>query len=273
MMKRFLVLLSAIAALPLLTAAEKPRAASEVVPLTAAHSHNDYAHARPLFDALDHGFCSVEADIFLVDGKLEVGHLKWFLRSDRTLESLYLEPLRQRIKQNGGRVYRNGPTVTLLIEIKTEPGITYAELRKTFAKYADILTSVENGKVNQRAVTAIITGNLPRRQLAADPVRYAMLDGQPKDLDSKASPDLIPWVSVSWSGTFAWRGEGPMPAAERKKLQETAVKAHQSGRKLRFWGAPDALAVWKELRAAGVDLLSVDDLVGAQKFLLEDGKH
>jgi hypothetical protein len=46
--------------------------AAAPVPLTRAHAHNDYLHARPLFDALDHGFCSVEADVWLVDGKLLV---------------------------------------------------------------------------------------------------------------------------------------------------------------------------------------------------------
>ncbi len=44
--------------------------AADAAPLVNAHAHNDYAHKRPLADALDHGFCSVEADIFLVDGAL-----------------------------------------------------------------------------------------------------------------------------------------------------------------------------------------------------------
>ena len=48
--------------------------AGEVIPLPRAHAHNDYRHERPLFDALDHGFCSVEADIFLVEGQLLIGH-------------------------------------------------------------------------------------------------------------------------------------------------------------------------------------------------------
>ena len=42
--------------------------------LPAAHAHNDYLHKRPLLDALAQGFCSVEADIFLVDGALLVAH-------------------------------------------------------------------------------------------------------------------------------------------------------------------------------------------------------
>ena len=44
---------------------------AEPTPLLHGHAHNDYLHPRPLLDALDQGFCSVEADIFLVDGKLQ----------------------------------------------------------------------------------------------------------------------------------------------------------------------------------------------------------
>src|SRR5262245_45294116 len=72
-----------------------------VVPLPQAHAHNDYEHKRPLLDALDNGFCSVEADIFLVNGELLVGHTSKDLRPERTLEKLYLDPLRQRVKANG----------------------------------------------------------------------------------------------------------------------------------------------------------------------------
>src|SRR4051794_37993520 len=99
-----------IAAAGLALAADAP-----VTPLKNAHAHNDYAHARPLFDALDQGFCSVEADVFLVDGKLLVGHTLFELKPDRTLESLYLDPLRERIKTNGGRVYRGGLPCWLLV--------------------------------------------------------------------------------------------------------------------------------------------------------------
>jgi len=48
--------------------------AAEVPCLPGAHAHNDYLHARPLLDARDHGFCSVEADVHLVNGKLLVAH-------------------------------------------------------------------------------------------------------------------------------------------------------------------------------------------------------
>jgi hypothetical protein len=71
MVNRFvllLVLLTSSAAL----AAEVAHAV--VKPLSEAHSHNDYLHRRPLLDALEQGFCGVEADVFLVDGDLLVAH-------------------------------------------------------------------------------------------------------------------------------------------------------------------------------------------------------
>src|SRR5947207_10532669 len=96
-----------------------------VVPLIRAHAHNDYEQKRPLFDALERGFCSIEADVWLVDGRLLVAHDRKNARPERTLEALYLDPLRERILQNGGRVYRDGPTVTLLIDVKSDATNTY----------------------------------------------------------------------------------------------------------------------------------------------------
>lgn len=61
-------------------------------PLWRAHAHNDYEHPRPLFDALDHRFGSVEADIYLVGDQLLVAHDPVELDPTRTLESLYLAP-------------------------------------------------------------------------------------------------------------------------------------------------------------------------------------
>src|SRR5215210_7907450 len=80
-------LAAVLAALAL--AAASPAAARAQTPppaLPRAHAHNDYEHARPLLDALDRGFGSVEADIFLVDGALLVAHARDSVRADRTLE-------------------------------------------------------------------------------------------------------------------------------------------------------------------------------------------
>src|SRR5436190_8469009 len=75
---------------------------ANVTPLLHAHAHNDYLHPHPLRDALACGFCSVEADIHLVNGELLVAHDRDKTRPGRTLEKLYLAPLRRRVRDNGG---------------------------------------------------------------------------------------------------------------------------------------------------------------------------
>ncbi len=249
------------------SAVEETKTTPVVTPLPLAHSHNDYQHKRPLFDALDHGFCSVEADVFLVDGKLLVGHFELFLSSKRTLQNLYLDPLRERVRKNGGRVYPGGPEFTLLIEIKSEPKATYAALRKLLAEYDDILTVVEKGKATRKAVTVVITGQIPRDEIKADSPRYASIDGSARDLQSDSPADLIPWVSLRWTNYFKWRGEGEMPAEEKAKLRELAGKAGKVGRRLRFWDAPDMPAVWREMLDAKVGVIGADDLEGLRKVL------
>jgi glycerophosphoryl diester phosphodiesterase len=62
-----------------------------------------------------------------------------------------------------------------------------------------------------------------------------------------------------------------MPDAERARLKEIVAKAHQRGRKVRFWGSPDQPLFWKELLADDVDLINTDHLEAAQKFLVSDG--
>ena len=118
---------------------------AEPVPLIHVHAHNDYEHTRPLFDALDHGFCSVEADIYLVDGQLLVAHDRAKVKPERTLQALYLDPLRDRVKKNGGRVYPGGPECVLLIDEKTRWQTLYPVLRQTLKNYADMLTTFESG--------------------------------------------------------------------------------------------------------------------------------
>ena len=246
-----------------------PHAVAQPTPLIHAHSHNDYEHTRPLFDALDRGFCSVEADIYLVDGQLLVAHERSQVKPERTLQALYLDPLRERIKKNGGRVYPTTPGFTLLIDVKTDAEKTYAGLREVLKQYADLFTVFRADTTEPKAITAIISGNRARNLMAAETLRYAALDGRLADLEGNDSKHLIPWVSDNWESNFKWRGHGPLPDDERQKLKEIVAKAHQKGRRIRFWATPDQPAFWRELQTAGVDLIGVDDLAGLQIFLLE----
>jgi hypothetical protein len=190
---------------------------AQVTPLDRAHAHNDYAHQRPLLDALDAGFCSVEADVYLVDGDLWVAHDREDLKSTRRLTNLYLDPLLQRARNYG-----------------------------------------------------VISGNRPTELLASETHRLAFIDGRFKDMDdNKAAPDLIPWISENWTDHFVWNGRGTMTEGEEVKLKHIIGKAHEQGRKIRFWSTPETGAFWRKAHGMGVDFINTDRLKRLRSILLE----
>ncbi len=255
------------ALLPLLVLCLVSASLADPAPLVRAHAHNDYEHARPLLDALDRGFCSVEADVFLVDGRLLVAHDRKDVKVERTLAALYLEPLRQRVRHNGGRVFRGGPTLILLVDVKSEAAPTYAALHAELEQYAEMLTSFRSSGSTPAAVTVIVSGNRAPADMLIQPLRYAAMDGRKEDLELNSSPELVPLVSENWRKVFTWNGEGEMPHGEREALEAWVQRAHLQGRKVRFWNAPDREESWRILFGAGVDLLGTDDLDGLSTFL------
>ena len=236
-------------------------------PLPQAHAHNDYEHKRPLLDALAHGFCSVEADVYWTNSALLVAHDADKVNAKRTLQALYLDPLRERVKQNGGRVYSNGPSVMLLIDFKTEAKSTYAALRPVLEKYRDILTTFTPTATRTGPVTIVLSGNRPIQAVASERERLVAIDGRLPDMDEGPSPHLVPLVSDNWTKHFQWRGQGTLSQDESGRLKALVERAHAQGRKIRFWAVPDTEAGWRVMHEAGVDLINTDNLAGLQQFL------
>jgi hypothetical protein len=247
-----------------------------VQPLERAHAHNDYEHERPLLDALSHGFTSVEADVYLVDGGLLVAHDPEDLDPERTLQSLYLDPLREIVRRNGDSVYRHWDgSLHLLVDIKNTGAATYTEIHRVLRQYRSMLTTWKNGKMKERAVTVVISGDRPRELMESQRTRFAGYDGRLSDLGSGIPASFMPLVSDNWTRHFTWLGVGPMPEAERQKLRQIVQQAHAAGYRVRFWATPDLdvparEALWRELVAAGVDHINTDDLAGLQEFLLAE---
>jgi hypothetical protein len=190
-----------------------------------------------------------------------------------TLQALYLDPLRERVKTNGGRVFAGGPEFTLLVELKGDWQTSYPVLRDILKPYAPILTTFRDGETITNAIIVIITGHRAPEMFAGETVRYAALDGDLPDLESTRPATLVPWVSSEWSRTFKWRGVGPIPEPEKLKLKELVTKAHQQGRRVRFWGAPDQPVFWRVILDEGVDLINTDDLEGVREFLTAGHHH
>ena len=246
-----------------------------ISPLHKAHSHNDYEQERPLFEALDHGFCSVEADVHLVNGILLVAHDADQVDTDRTLSSLYLEPLRKRIDQFNGSVYPAEPDVSiqLLIDFKTPGASTYMALKGELEKYRMYLTRFENGAIKPGPITIVISGNRPIQMVASDSSRLAFIDGRLEDLNNGPGPELMPLISSSWPDTFEWNGNGSMPIVEKSKLEELVKQTHAQGKKLRFWGHPDVPEVWRQLNELEMDWINTDNIGSMASYLRSEVKN
>lgn len=254
-----------------------------VVPLTHGHSHNDYEQRRPLAEALSRGYTSIEVDVNLVGGQLLVGHdLIQALIRNRTLRSMYLDPLADWVQRNGGEVFAPGaPALTLLIDVKTEARSTWRALEAVLTEYGQstkgLLTRWTPDGLEPGAITVIVSGNRATDLVAADDDRYTSLDGRLADLDGAGldGPDaaLMPLISARWADVFGWRGTKQISDADLDRLRALVAAAHAQGRRIRFYDTPDGTAairenVWRTELAAGVDLLNVDDLAQGQEFLL-----
>lgn len=262
----------------LLTASVSVASSSQperVTPLAQAHAHNDYEHGRPLLDALDEGFTSVEADVWLMGGELLVAHDRGDVVPGATLENLYLQPLAERVRANGGRVHPGWDgSLQLLIDVKSDAGRTYAALDKLLRRYGGMMTMFSRHGIEEGAVTATISGNRDRDAMERQKVRYAAYDGRLTDLGSDAPASLVPLISDSWTETFSWHGEGAMPRSERRRLHDIVADAHAEGRRVRFWATSDLAApaqrrVWQAALDAGVDYLESDHLSDLRRVLLD----
>lgn len=243
--------------------------AQSVTPIMRGHAHNDYEHPRPLFEALDNGFTSIEADVFLRNGDLLVGHSESELKPERDLKRLYLAPLFARVQQNGGSVYPTKVEVILLVDIKEKGPDVYEELKRELEPYKDLLTSYDVAKgVSHKAVMVVLSGDRPSEVLKKEDQRMAFLDGTLKDLDpNPTDAQLFPLISDNWDDHFKWNGEGRIGLPDEAKLKLLVDRAHSQKQLIRFWGAPDVPNFWQTLLDDGVDLINTDKLAEFHAFM------
>ncbi|MEA3478256.1 MAG: phosphatidylinositol-specific phospholipase C/glycerophosphodiester phosphodiesterase family protein [Bacteroidota bacterium] len=237
-----------------------------------AHAHNDYLHERPLLDALDNGFRSIEADVIAVGDSLYVAHDRKDIMPGRTLRALYLNPLMEYISDKEGSIYDSASPLILLVDIKDDGLATYQLLDRILNDYREILCGVSRKAYVRGSVMIVVSGNRPIEYMMQQTERFSFVDGRLNDLLGDYGPHLMPLISDRWPKYFSWKGKGAMPEKEKKQLRTYVQLAHDNGQLIRFWATPDRPGkerdtVWNELLEAGVDLINTDDLTGLRAFL------
>lgn len=242
-------------------------------PLPSAHAHNDYEHDDPCHGALNLGFRSLEVDVFPVGDDLLVGHDPEDLVPERTIERLYLEPLRRwcasRPASPGDRgmvdpktIQANtidDPALTLLVDIKRAGPRALELLLRKLEPLQPWLTRVTDGDLVPGRITVILSGNRPVAEVAALADRVVFIDGRPGDLERNPPVTLVPLVSGSYGPTLRTPLIGAPSDDAIRRLRRLTDLAHAQGRRIRFWGHLEDPRIWSAFVEAGVDLIGTDD--------------
>lgn len=236
---------------------------TEYTAVNNVHSHNDYCQNLPFYVAYSARCASIEADIYLIDGELYVGHERKDVTRQRTLRALYLEPIRQQMKLNGGKAYPDGKSFQLMIDLKTGYAETMPVLEKLLKEYPDCFDTEHNAS----AVQVVITGNQPKPEEFVKYASFIKFDGQADKVYTAAESERVALISVPFFKYSVWNGLGRMVEDEYDKVMSVINQAHQSGKKIRFWGCPDTKTAWNTFMKMGVDYINTDQPERIADFL------
>ena len=149
----------------------------DIMPIPC-HSHNDYWRRVPLFSAIEVGCIGVEADIWLFDDELYVGHSVASLTRNRTLGSLYINPLLEILSKQNPRstmlpdngsqphgVFDTDPkqSLVLLIDFKTSGSALWPHVQSALRPLREksYMTRFNGTKMIHGPITVVGTGNTP----------------------------------------------------------------------------------------------------------------
>jgi hypothetical protein len=208
---------------------------------------------------------------------LEVGvriDAEWQLRvGDGSLERLVFEPLAQRVAgAPNGHVY-GGWSEPFLLLLRLDRGAAgvavLVALEALVATYESLLTRSAGDRLTAGAVTVLLTGT------GWPPVDSPVLFVEGHVDAPCGPPTAVPLVYESLSRRLGWDPREPwreLPAEARHIVRALVRQAHEEGRRLRFVDVPERpasvrRAMWRELRAAGVDYHASRHAASLARFL------
>lgn len=255
------------------------------------HSHNDYWRPVPFYSALSAGAISIEADVWLYNGTLHVGHEESALTNQRTFDSLYIQPilsvltaqnpdstfLTSGTTHNGVYDTDSGQTLYLFVDVKTDGATTFPYVVAALQPLRDAgyLSTFDGTTVTPGAVTVVGTGNTPLGQVQGVAPRDYFWDAPIPTLNTiyaNITADVSPIASTDFAVQFPGVvGNQGLNDTQLALLQNQVAVAHAKGIKLRYWDQPGwpigtRNGVWRSLWDNGVDILNVDDLEGIANF-------
>ena len=249
-MKRLLLSLAVL--LPLSLAAQQP---------VILHSHNDYTRTAPFWEAYSQHCRSIEADVFLHEGELLVGHEVEDLKPENSFLRMYVDPIVRTFRANGGKMWTGSDDrLMLLVELKSATEPTLSEVVKLLEQFPDVFCAADG-------VQIAITGNTPSKEHFLDYPVWVGFDGDIRETYTWAQLERVALVSNSFR-MFAkkWNGKGRMIDSELEAVTAAIEKVHSWGKPIRFWEAPEGTSAYFTFWKLGVDIINTDKPAVASLF-------
>lgn len=238
-----------------------------------AYAHNDYENSEPFTLAAALGYRGVEADVFLVDGILRLGHDRSAARRGRPFEQVYLEPLRD-VATRCGPLTPDGRGFFLAVEIKETSLGTFDSLIAVLHRYPDLFRPPPRDSLRPPSVEVVLVGwHPPLAEWGNGAATYARAQHlvSKSDMESEGTlpvdtTGMVRLVSLDYGKTM---GRWFTSESERQRWLTTAlaIKAQAPGRLLRVFNVPRDETVYRRLFAAGVDLIGTKTLRQSEPFL------
>jgi hypothetical protein len=257
------------------------------------HSHNDYWRDVPFYTALSYGCVSIEADVWYLPSinksTLFVGHEMSALTTERTFDSLYIQPILSVLNhenpstefiksktKNGVFDTNADQTLYLFVDVKTAGETTFPEVIKALQPLRDggWLTTYDGNVVTKGAVTVIGTGNTPLDHVQGVNNRDYFYDAPLPLLGSafaNITAEVSPIASTNFEAVFGTINGTTFNAAQLALLDSQIETAKSKGIAARYWDTPawpiaTRNAVWSTLLSHGTGLLNADNLAEAAGF-------
>ena len=246
----------------------------DIIPIPC-HSHNDYWRKVPLYDALEAGCTGVEADVWLTNDDLLVGHSTGSLTSARSLTSLYIDPLISIMAhQNPRLTFQNTTTstpqsnsttnsaslngvfdtnpatsLTLLIDVKSNGTSTFPVILQQLEplRSRGYLTYFDGSAVIPGPITVVGSGNTPFDLLISNttyrdiffdaPLDQLWGENAPSNASFYTSENSY-YASVNFASAIGKPWHGSLEPQQVDTILGQSGAAAAKGLKARYWNTP-----------------------------------
>jgi hypothetical protein len=216
---------------------------------------------------LELGFRGLEADVFLVNGVLRLGHDRRAAERGRTLEEVYFEPLRGLVARCA-RLTEDSVPFLMSIEIKESSPPTYSALLTLLTRYRSLFARPSQGR--SPPVEVVLVGWHPAiRSLRSDRdglVRLQHRIVDPSGMDSGTANEWLRLISVDYGKTIGRTWNSPR---HRNRWLDALreMKRAAPTKLLRVHNVPVDRTIYAALLDAGVDLIGTKDLPKTRRLL------